>query len=170
MISSCDLVAERVALGEPLGDLAEHAASCVRCRRLAALPTELAGARQTADPGLGFSARITAGAQRRLVVRKRQRVAIAFAGMVAAAAAAVVVVTREPEPASVAIDIPRLPQPAVRNEPSHQHDPWDPDGVDPDARDLVRLARGGASHYHEDWDAIEKPLAPYRSLLKGVEP
>ena len=65
MSSTCDRVAERIALGEPLDDVSEHAATCERCRRLVALPVELGATHREADPGLGFSARMTAGAQHR---------------------------------------------------------------------------------------------------------
>ena len=73
MSSTCDIVAERVALGEPLGDAADHAASCERCKRLVALPVELGAMHREAEPGMGFSARMTAGAQHRIVVRRRRR-------------------------------------------------------------------------------------------------
>ena len=73
MKSPCDIVAERIALGEPLGDQAEHAAACASCRTLAALPTEIGAMRTEADPGLGFSARMTAGAQHRITIRRRRR-------------------------------------------------------------------------------------------------
>jgi len=75
----CDTVAERIALGEPLGDAAEHAATCARCRRLAALGTELGATHSEADPGIGFAARVTAGAQKRIVVRRRRRIAATLA-------------------------------------------------------------------------------------------
>ena len=84
MSSPCDVVAERVALGEPLGDVADHATSCAKCRRLAALPTELGVVSSEADPGLGFTARMTSGAQHLLVVRQRRRI---VAAAVSAAAA-----------------------------------------------------------------------------------
>src|SRR5205823_3266558 len=58
-MTTCDVVAERVALGEPLGDAAEHAERCPKCRRLVALPAELGATHRELDPGLGFSARMT---------------------------------------------------------------------------------------------------------------
>ena len=36
-LSLCDQVAERVALGESLGALSEHAAACASCQRLIAM-------------------------------------------------------------------------------------------------------------------------------------
>jgi hypothetical protein len=173
MISSCDLVAERVALGEPLGDLAEHAASCPRCRRLAALPTELAGSHRDSDPGLGFSARITAGAQHRLVVRRRTRLAAGFGGVVAAAAVVIVVAMRPASDSSVANGVPQLPA-AHALETHTNPDPWDnpsQDSLDEDVQSLVHFARvERAGHASAHWDRIESPLAPYRELLKEEEP
>jgi hypothetical protein len=166
MITNCDLVAERIALGDPLAELAEHAATCARCRRVAALPGALGASRRRADPGLGFSARITAGAQQRLVVRRRRRVAVGLAGVVAAAAAVVVVVTHQPEPQAVAIDIPQLPQPAVAPAQDRVHRE-----IDPDVKALVHLAHvDRASRVAAHWGRIEKPLAPYKALLEGVKP
>ena len=49
MNATCDAVAERVALGEPLGELREHVATCARCQRLVALPGQL-GATRHARP------------------------------------------------------------------------------------------------------------------------
>ncbi|HEY1556353.1 MAG TPA: hypothetical protein VGF94_16075 [Kofleriaceae bacterium] len=176
MISNCDLVAERVALGEPLGELAEHATGCARCRRLAALPAELGSIRSEVDPGLGFAARLTAGAQHRLGVRRRRRIAAGLAGTVVAAAAVLVVVTHQPAPEHVAIDVSQLPRPAVKL----PHDPWsdpapapkDRDGVDPDVRTLVHFARGAHAHAHAhaSWARIVKPLSPYDQILDGGEP
>jgi hypothetical protein len=172
MMSPCDTVAERVALGQSLGDLAEHAASCARCRRLAALPTELASAHRDVDPGLGFSARITAGAQQRLIARRRHRIAAGVAGMVAAAAAATFLVVHQPEQA-IATEPTRL-QPAIQHTMPPADDPWrdhSHDPVDPDVRALVHFAHvDRSSHVSSRWSELEKPLAPYRVLLKGVDP
>jgi len=177
MTPDCDKVAERVALGQPLGDVAEHAASCARCRRLAALPAELGAAKSEADPGLGFTARLTAGVQQRLVSRRRRRLAGGLAATLAAAAVVMIVVARQPEP-RYAFELPALPKPAVRLE----HDPWqDPqpeparptpsDEADPDVRTLVHFARyEHAAPTRAHWTRIEKPLAAYRTLFEGEEP
>jgi hypothetical protein len=173
MMSPCETVAERVALEQPLGDLAEHAATCARCRQLAALPTELAATHRDSDPGLGFSARITAGAQQRLVARRRQRIAASAAGMVAAAAAATFLILRQPPSDAVAIESSRS-QPAIAPTMPPANDPWrdhSHDPVDPEVRTLVHFAhveRSGQASAR--WSDVEKPLAPYRALLKGVEP
>ena len=162
MKSICDLVAERVALGEDLGDAADHAATCDACKRVVAISIALAD-RPDADPGIGFTARITAGAQHRIVVRRRRRIAVGAGAMLAVAAALMLVVLRWPDPAPVAV----APQPAL--------DPWKPHEpmprVDPDVRALVHLANvERSSHLSAHWGRIEKPLAPYRAVLKGSAP
>jgi hypothetical protein len=172
MSDPCEVVVERVALGEPLGDLAEHALGCAKCRRIAALPTELGATHRDADPGLGFSARVTAGAQRRIVVRKRRRIV----GTVAAAALVmtlgVFAVTRDPAPQPVA------ESPVHRDEPTpaadnQKKDPWQEpvqDVVDEDVLALVRLADTHRSRkLSAKWRRIERPLAAYRIVFKGVE-
>ena len=65
MKSPCDVVAERIALAEPLGDVADHAASCERCRRIATLPAEIAAVPREVDPGIGFTARPPGGPEAR---------------------------------------------------------------------------------------------------------
>lgn len=164
---TCDVVAERVALGQELAELGEHAASCERCRALVALPAELGVVHDAQDPGVGFTARMTLGAQRVLVARRRRRIAIGVASATAAAAAAVLVVTHVPETAS-----PPATAPATANK---DHNPPVPDDPGPLANDdlkaLVKLARTDhASHVSARWSRITKPLAPYRALVKGVEP
>jgi hypothetical protein len=156
----CDIVAERVALGEPLGDAAEHAATCPRCRRLAALPSELGAARAEVDPGIGFSARVTAGAQRRIVVRRRRRIAATIAAGLVASTLGVVFLTRDG-----GVDRP-AEQPAVAT-----HQPTEPPKIDDDVLYLVHLARTDrASHASAHWHRIEKSLAPYKHLVKGLTP
>jgi hypothetical protein len=163
-LDPCDVVAERVALGEPLGDLAEHATSCAKCRRLAALPTELGVVTSEADPGLGFTARMTSGAQHLLVVRQRRRIVAAAVSAAAAASLLTFALTRQPAPAT------QSAQPAL--DMGSQREPEQvTDDEDDDLRALVQLAdtdRNAA--YSADWSEIEKPLAPYASLVKGVQP
>ena len=184
---TCDRVAERIALGEPLAELAEHAATCARCGVATALPARLGGTHAAVDPGLGFAARMTAGAQQRIAVRKRRRIASSAVAAVAACAlgaAAITHETREPAvavapvapPATHASDDQAManPDPANPANPANPVDPWRPAvpaAVDPDVRALVHLAdidrdlRGTAR-----WSRIEKPLRPYRSLVQGVKP
>jgi hypothetical protein len=174
MNPNCDQVAERVALGEELGDLAEHAASCARCRRVVALPVDLASRKRDADPGMGFAARMTAGAQHRLVVRRQRRIAVGTAISVAAAAAIAVVVMRptdEPSFASV-FSVPAPQHQAVQPQPPHhKKDPWKSRDVDDDVKSLVQLANiERSSHLSANWGRIEKPLKPYRAVIKGTQP
>jgi len=161
----CDIVAERVALGEPLGDAAEHAATCPRCRRLAALPRELGATHADADPGIGFAARVTAGAQKRIVVRRRRRVAATLAAAVAATTVGVVLLTRDGSPVG---ETPKPHDTAAAD--THKKDTPEP-RIDEDVRYLVHLAKvERASHASARWHRIEKPLAPYKHLIKGTTP
>jgi hypothetical protein len=170
----CNIVAERVALGEPLGDVADHAARCARCRRLAALPAELGEIHRDVDPGLGFSARMTMGAQQRIRARRRMRVAGGLAATLAAAAAGLFIVTRTPPEVRTAGTPPppaeTRPAASQHDNPAPNKDPWrDRDAPDPDVAALVDLARvERATHISAHWDRIEKPLAPYRVFAKGV--
>jgi hypothetical protein len=161
MKTSCDGVTERVALGEPLGDLAEHAATCARCQRLAALPTEVGAAHPASDPADGFSARITAGAQRRIVVRRRRRIGLALASVAAATAMVAFAVTRRSEheqlPATASHDKDPAPEPP----------PPPTDDLSAE-RDLVYLTRAASTHAAARWHHIERSLSPYRIVFKGV--
>ena len=180
MSSTCDQVAERVALGEPLGEVGEHAATCERCKRLVALPVELGAVHRDVDPGLGFSARMTAGAQHRIVVRRRRRIAAMSAAAVAATTLGVFLFTREPDRAPIATNPPaptnpphEVQQPAADlADDMPGEDPWDTgdrDEVDDDVRALVQLAdTKRSSRLSANWHRIERPLAPYRTLLRGV--
>jgi len=169
MMEPCDLVAERVALGEPLGDVAEHAATCPRCRRLAALPAELGATHRESDPGLGFTARMTVGAQHLIVARRRRRIAVGVSTAVAAAAGATFLFVRSPEAPRGSEESPR---PAVAHtKPSPAPSAPEPGAVDPDVKSLVQLANVERSgHVSARWGHITKPLAPYRALVKGITP
>src|SRR5690349_298870 len=126
MSSTCDQVAERIALGEPLGDVGEHATTCERCKRLVALPVELGATHREADPGLGFSARMTAGAQHRIVVRRKRRVAAGLAVAVAATTLGVFVVTRQPPPLEKEAAVKDPTPPVLPATETNPDDPWNP--------------------------------------------
>lgn len=163
MSSPCDVVAERVALGEPLGDVADHAATCAKCRRIAALPAELGVVTSEADPGLGFTARMTSGAQHLLVARQRRRIVTAAVSAAAAASLLTFALTRKPESST------QSAQPAL--DTGSQQEPEQVADDEDDLRALVKLADTDRSaEYSADWGAIERPLAPYATLVKGVEP
>lgn len=176
MSTTCDVVAERVALGEPLGDAADHAASCPRCRQIAALPTELGVVHREADPGIGFTARMTAGAQHRFAVRRRRRVAAGLATAIAATTLGVFVVTRSPTaPKTAEIEPPIPPTLPATHQDDSQNDPWNPDQApatdDDDLASLVYFAdTDRAAAYTANWKEISAPLRPYRAVVEGVEP
>ena len=164
MNAVCETVAERIVLGESLGDLAGHVATCSRCKRVVALPSRIAAATERPDPGLGFSARMTIGAQNKLVVRRRRRVAAGAAGAVAAAAVAVFALTRSPTTTveeskrDVALEMPKVIEAPVAVQES-------------DLAGLVRLAdTKRATRAAAPWGRIRRPLAPYVQLVKGVAP
>ena len=161
MMSHCDSVAERVALGEPLAELDEHVSSCTRCQRLVAMPAQLGGTRHPVDPGLGFSARMTVGAQHRIVVRRRRRIAAGLAATVAAGMVGLLAFTREPEPA------PAQLQPAVAEQlPIEESIPFEENELEAlvDLADTKRSSRMSAH-----WARIYKPLAPYKKLVEEGE-
>lgn len=172
----CNLVAERVALGEPLGDTSDHATTCERCRRTLALPGALAMTARAADPGMGFASRVTAGAQHRRIVRRRQRVA-ALGVVVAGGVAAILLLFVRPTTGSDSVAY--LPAAMVARLPSirpitAKSDPWMPriaPAVDADVRSLVRFADTNRSlHLGARWDRLEQALTPYGAVLRGTEP
>ncbi len=164
MMTTCDSVAERTALGDPLGELAEHAASCERCQGVLELPAKLGATRHEVDPGLGFAARMTVGAQHRLVARRRRRVATGLAATVAVGALAVFVFTRTPETPA---DEPLVSTDTTQPTP----DPIVAPTTDEDLAALIHLSDvGRSSRLSADWGSIKKPLRPYRNLLQGVTP
>jgi hypothetical protein len=166
MMSMCDQVAERVALGEPVGELAEHVASCASCQLVSALPAQLGATRHAIDPGLGFSSRMTVGAQQKIAVRRRRRVAAGLAATVAAGAVGVFMMTRSP--AEVRDDLPQTATPTAPIKLEHDKPTA---AEDSDLTMLVRLADVDRSaHVSARWGHIKKPLSAYKKLLKGVTP
>lgn len=168
-LSLCDQVAERVALGELPGELTEHAATCPGCRNLVAVSNQLGAMHREVDPGIGFSARMTVGAQHRIAARRRRRLAAGLAATVASGALGVFLVTRTPDesplrPATVALPKPPAPDPDPKDDPPTAAE-------DADLAALVQLAdvdRG--SRVSAKWAHIKQPLAPYKKLLEGVTP
>lgn len=157
---TCDTVAERIALGEPLGDLAGHAATCERCSAIADMPGKLGATHHEIDPGLGFTARMTIGAQHRIAQRRRRRVAAALGTTVAAGVVAVFFLTRTP-----AADAPT----STASTETQVVDPTLEPATDAELKALVDLADVNRSaHLSANWRRIKKPLSPYRKLLQGV--
>ncbi len=167
-LSTCDQVAERLALGEPLDELSEHAATCAGCQGLLAVSSQLGAARHAVDPGLGFSARMTVGAQHRLVVRRRRRLAAGLAATVASGALGVLLVAHAPAESPRVVTTQPAPTPTTHQDVP---EPEPPSATDDDLAALVQLADvDHASHLSADWKTIKKPLAAYKKLLEGVEP
>lgn len=163
MMSTCDAVAERVALGEPIGDLADHVTGCARCQRVVAMPGQLGATHHAIDPGLGFTARMTAGAQHRIAVRKRRRIVAGAAATAMAAVVGVFVMTREAPPAKVPEQAVEVPQPPPDDEAAPL--------ADDELEALVDLADTKRSRrLSAHWARIQRPLAPYKQLVKGVTP
>ncbi len=191
----CDVVAERLALGEPLAELTQHADDCPRCQGLLSVQRALTTtSRGDATPAHGFSSRMTVAANQRLVVRHRRRVA-GYAMLSAGVAAMVTfVIVREPDSASPPIAA-TTPERAERPEPANPEDradvpdPWNdpnpaetPDEVpspepveellehDEDAYALYILAETAGARLSADWESIEdKPMRAYQRLLEQVE-
>lgn len=141
MMSPCDVVAERLALDEPLAELSQHADDCPRCQGLLAAQRTLSGQRLDSAPAHGFASRMTVAANQRLVVRHRRRVA-GYASLSAAAAALLTFfLVREPaRPASSEVAATQLksdsPTAPTAEAPSNQPDPWQSED-DEDAADDV---------------------------------
>jgi len=163
--SMCDQVAERLALGEPLGDLSEHVAGCASCQGLVTVSGQLGATRHAVDPGLGFSARMTVGAQHRLGVRRRRRLAAGLAVSVATGMFGVFLVAHHPA-------VPDAQPPVVQDRALQRDKPPEPSPPGPVSdEDLAALAQladvDSASRQSADWGFIEEPLAPYKKLVKG---
>lgn len=159
MMSTCDAVAERIALGEPLAELDEHVSSCARCKRLVAMPMQLGATKHSVDPGLGFSARMTVGAQHRIVARRRRRIAAGLAATVAAGMFGVFAITRESEPQQAAQD------PAVAERLPTSEEPVSFE--DSEIAYLVGVADTNRSRrLSAHWSRIQRPLAAYKQLVE----
>lgn len=154
-MTRCNLVAGAVATGAPLTDAERaHLDGCPDCAALVALPRVVARTSRAADPGAGFSARVTAGAHRRLAIRRRRRV---VGTSLAAAAAALVVFVGAREVQRAPADRPLSPALAMPSNPSEQ--PASP-------RELIELARfERAMAPAAPWREIEAPLRSHRALL-----
>jgi hypothetical protein len=166
----CDQVIERVALGEPLAELSEHVSTCSSCQGVVSVSSQLGATHHAVDPGLGFSARMTVGAQHRLVVRRRRRFAAGLAATVVTGAFGVFVVAHVPA------ESPRSPvatqQPARHDASEREPAERDtPAATDDDLAALIQLADTDRSaRASARWRNIEQPLEPYKKLLKGVTP
>ena len=155
-MTRCNLVAGAVATGAPLSDAERaHVAGCPDCAALVALPSVLARTASTAEPGAGFAARMTAGAHRRLVVRRRRRVGLAVAASAAVALLALVGVNRA---RSMRADTALRPALATTTPVSDEQIAR--------ARELLDLTRfERAMAPAASWSDIEAPLRAERAVL-----
>jgi hypothetical protein len=112
---------------------------------------------------------MTVGAQHRIAARRRQRMVASLAALTAASAFGVFVVTRTPaSPSEEAAPVPRQAV-ATQNPPQADEQPVPLD--DKDLAALVDLADTDHTiRISAPWPAIERPLAPYKKLVKGVTP
>jgi hypothetical protein len=130
------------------------------------MSSKLGAVHHAVDPGLGFTARMTVGAQQRLAVRRRRKLALGLAATVACGAFGVFAVTRSPEEPSSRLAIK---PPALANRP--QPEPRPAAAEDADLAALAQLADvERTSRLSARWSHIKKPLAPYKKLLEGVTP
>ena len=166
-VDDCEQVAERVALGEPLGELTGHAEACASCKNLIAMSSKLGATHHAVDPGLGFTARMTVGAQHRLAARRRQRLAVGLAATVVSGAFGVFIVTRAPELSRPPVIQPQLELPRTHEALEEETPPSDEDAdlaMLVDYSDTERSARTSAN-----WKHITRPLAAYKRLVKEAE-
>lgn len=166
-MSPCDLVTERLALGEPLGDDEAHVATCPACSRLVGLPRLVAAAAHAAEPNPGFAIRAAAGARTKLAVRRRHRIA----GNLAVAAAAVVIAVwavKTPVEAPPAIPTTGMTMPPGPLEPVGDNG-RDAELVLTDdqlGRELVRISDyDRAVAPSPEWKKAQAPLADYRLIV-----
>ncbi len=161
MKAVCDSVTERIALGESLAELSEHVKTCAHCQVLVEMPRKLGASRHPVDPGLGFAARMTVGAQHRIAVRRNQRIAGGLAATVAAGVIGVFAMTHTSGTAQ--------PTQATSTHPKSDRDDKPVVADEADLKSLVRLSdTHRSSRLSAPWVRITRPLAPYKKLVKGV--
>jgi hypothetical protein len=170
-MTPCDQVAERLAIGEPLGDgLDAHVATCPACARLTSVPALVARAARADEPAPGFSVRITAGARRRIAVRRRNRVALLAAAAACVLLAGGTAALRQPEQPLVGAFSP-LTEFSPIDTPTREQPTADaPTTTDAElAAALARLADVDASlRPAADWNRIQAPVAPYGAVLDSI--
>jgi hypothetical protein len=171
MSAPCDIVTERLALGEPLGDAEDHVTTCPACSRLIALPRLVAASAHAAEPHAGFVIRSTTGARTKLVQRRRNRI---LGNGIAAAAAIVLAVwavqspmgaDKKPTPLQGVMVAPTNPMPVGDDAPLDQ----------PVTDDLIERELGTISNFDRviapsrHWQKVEAPLTGYRFVVEGAE-
>ena len=173
----CDVVTERLALGEPLADVEAHVATCPACSRLSALPRLVAASAHAAEPRAGFVVRTAAGARTKLAVRRRNRIIMNSTGALAAAAVALLVLRAPDEggefgPLQGAYRAPaQLTPVGDRTDRDLVEAPTPGTLTDDDVgAELARISDlDRALAPSPAWDTAEAPLAAYRLIVhEGV--
>jgi hypothetical protein len=177
-MTPCDVVTERLALGEPLADVEAHVATCPACSRLVALPRLVAASAHAAEPHAGFAVRTAAGARTKLAVRRRNRILVNTTGALAAAAIAVLALRTPDAPANPSFQIGAYRAPAplapVNDSTGSTESPDELAAGELTDDDLgAELARisdfDRAIAPSPAWRTAEAPLAPYRLIVhQGV--
>lgn len=173
MSTVCEQFAEAVVTGDAVESFGSHVAECERCQQTkrAALALQQTAA-AAHDPGLGFTARITVGAQQRVVQRRRNRYIMTGAGGLAAAAALTALVISQRAPA------PPVAQPATTAPTPTQPEPPAPapkDALAIEDRDNLRALvrwQATADAWQQDrlptaarWRHTIKPVAAYQTIV-----
>jgi hypothetical protein len=169
-MSPCDEVTERLALGEPLGDVEDHVATCPACSRLIALPRLVAASAHAAEPNPGFAIRSTAGARTLLVRRRRNRI---IGNGVAAAAVIVLAVWAVRSPAAKIVSkqqsgvstLPHNPEPVHANDPTLVT-PVTDQVMSRELRTISNFDRVMAPS--RQWNDATAPLSRYRFVVQGA--
>jgi len=171
-MTPCDEVTERLALGEPLGDVEDHVATCPACSRLVGLPRLVAASAHAAEPNPGFAIRSTAGARTLLVRRRRNRI---IGNAIAAAAVLVLAVWAVKSPIGGA-DKHKQPQQGIQS-PWHNPEPInnpDPTLLTPVTNDVIGTELKTISNFDRvmapsrQWNAAQAPLSRYRIVVQGA--
>jgi len=171
-MTPCDEVTERLALGEPLGDVEDHVATCPACSRLVGLPRLVAASAHAAEPNPGFVIRSTAGARTLLVRRRRNRIignGIAAAAVLALAVWAVKSpiggTTKQQQLLPGMTQLPHNPEPM--NVPS-------PTLLTPVTDDVIGTELKTISNFDRvmapsrQWNKAQTPLSRYRIVVQGA--
>jgi hypothetical protein len=170
-MSPCEVVTERLALGEPLGDAEDHVATCPACSRLIALPRLVAASAHAAEPNAGFVIRSTTGARTMLARRRRNR--ILGNGLAAAAAVVLAVwafqspvaVDKQPHNAQGVNALPSNPQPVASDDPTLET-PVTDELIGSELVHISDVDRVLAPS--RQWRKAEAPLSGYRFVVQGA--
>jgi hypothetical protein len=175
MSKLCERYAEQLISREIDDELTSHAESCARCQsaRSADAALQQAGTHgqlraASSDPGAGFAARIAVGAQRRLGVRRRNRIIAVSAGS-ATTLAAVAVLFVSMRHSGNALQQPAISTPTQPTPTAEQPSTTDEDRDNSKA--LVRWQATADAWQHNrrpslvKWHRIIEPIAAYQTVF-----